>query len=160
MVVGVALRGLVTHTGTVSSLAADRAIATVELVVTGDPRPMPPRSTGFGPVAEQVIVPARLEQVDARGHRWGTRVPVVVLASADAWSALLPSQHLRADVRLAPSRPGDATAALLVARGPPTAVGPPSQLQRLAGHLRAGLRGAVGRLPVAERGLAAWARGR
>src|SRR4029077_12230354 len=54
---------------------------------------------------------------------------------------------------LAPSRPGDATAALLVARGPPPAFGPPSRLQRLAGHLRAGLRGAVGPLPVAERGL-------
>ena len=35
--------------------------------------------------------------------------------------ACCPSQHLRADVRLAPARPGDSAAALLVARGPPDA---------------------------------------
>ena len=58
--------------------------------------------------------------------------------SADGWVDLLPSQHVRADVRLAPARPGDVSAALLVARGPPRSVGPPSRLQRVAGVLRAG----------------------
>ena len=153
VVVGVALRSLVTHSGAAEALAGDRAVATVELVVTGDPRPLPPRAGGFTPPVDEVVVQARLEQVEARGHRWRTRVPVVVLAPADAWSTLLPSQHVRADVRMAPARPDDAAAALLVARGPPTEVGPPSRLQRIAGVLRTGLRGAVAGLPAAERGL-------
>ncbi len=150
---GVVLRAEVTHTGVIVDLASDRAVATVDLVVSGDPRRLPPRTVGFGPARDQVIIASRLESVDARGHRWNTRVPVVVLASAEEWAGLLPSQHVRADVRLAPSRPGDSSAALLLARGPPFSVEPPSLLQRVAGVLRAGLRHAAAPLPADERGL-------
>ena len=153
VMLGVLVRSHVTHSGVVAALAADRAVATVDLVVLTDPRQLPARPDGFGRPADQMILHARLEGLEARGHRWVTRLPVVVLASADEWAALLPSQHVRADVRLAPARPGDASAALLVARGPPDAVGPPSRLQEVAGRLRAGLRDAVELLPPAERGL-------
>ena len=145
------VRAVATGTGVVAALAQDRAVATVDLVVTGDPRVLP--SDRFGPAAERVLVRARVHSVDARGHRWRTRVPVVVVAESGAWAELLPSQHVRADVRLAPARPGDDTAALLLARGPPDEVGPPSRVQRVAGVLRAGLRDSVAGLPAAERGL-------
>ncbi len=145
------VRAVATGTGVVAALAQDRAVATVDLVVTGDPRVLP--SDRFGPAAERVLVRARVHSVDARGHRWRTRVPVVVVAEAGEWAELLPSQQVRADVRLAPARPGDDTAALLLARGPPDEVGPPSRVQRVAGVLRAGLRDSVAGLPAAERGL-------
>ena len=145
------VRAVATGTGVVAALAQDRAVATVDLVVTGDPRVLP--SDRFGPAAERVLVRARVHSIDARGHRWRTRVPVVLVAESGAWAELLPSQHVRADVRLAPARPGDDTAALLLARGPPDEVGPPSRVQRVAGVLRAGLRDSVAGLPAAERGL-------
>ncbi len=153
VVIGVVLRSVATQSGVLATLARDRAVATVELVVTSDPTPLRPRKGGFGAAVDQVVLHGRVEVVDARGHRWQTRVPVVILARADQWRDLLPSQRIRADVRLAPPRPGDGVAALLVARGPPSAVGPPSWLQRIAGGLRTGLRDAVAGLPAAERGL-------
>ncbi|WP_328732535.1 ComEC/Rec2 family competence protein [Streptomyces caniferus] len=63
-----------------------------------------------------------------------------------AWRALLPSTRIRVVARAAPPlSSADQIAAVLrvTADAPPAEVGAPSPLQRLAGHLRAGLREAT-----------------
>ncbi|GAA2257892.1 hypothetical protein GCM10010430_47150 [Kitasatospora cystarginea] len=85
-----------------------------------------------------------------------TRTPVTVMVhaqDADAWHDLLPSTRLRTDVRVLPAREGAQTAAVLLARGQPELLIPPSLPQRLAGRLRAGLRAACEHLPADVRGL-------
>ncbi|MFH0518241.1 ComEC/Rec2 family competence protein [Streptomyces sp. M41] len=72
------------------------------------------------------------------------------------WLRLLPSTRLRVSGRLAPaSADGDRIAAVLRVRGrvDPQIVGKPSAAQRLAGHLRAGLREATDGLPADARAL-------
>ncbi len=152
VLVGALLRVSVTSGGTVAALAAERAVATVDLVVTGDPRSLPARRGSFGS-REQVLVSVRVERLTARGQEWTTRVPVLALATDTRWLDLLPSQRVRAAGRLAPAERGDSVAALLLARGPPLDVRPPSLLQHVAGTLRAGLRRSVSHLPADERGL-------
>jgi competence protein ComEC len=100
-----------------------------------------------------VVVPARLEALDSRGSHLTLRVPVLVLAPAGEWAALLPSQRLVAGLRLLPAEPGEELAALATANSPPRLLGEPSVLQRAAGRLRSGLRDAVRTLGPAERGL-------
>jgi len=55
--------------------------------------------------------------------------------------------------RLAPPKPGDAVAAVLVVAQPPRRIGRPPLWQRTAGSIRDGLRAACLRLPEDERGL-------
>src|SRR5262249_34046072 len=88
-------------------------------------------------------------------HGWRSAdSPVLVLSYGAGWSGLLPGQHVMVDGRLSPPRPGDDVAAVLDARGTPTLIGRPAWWQRVAGKVRAALRGAVAGLPADERGLA------
>lgn len=140
--------------GAVAGLAADRAVGRATLVVTGDPHPRRSSATHpWGAASDGVVLRARLEGLVARGVDQRVRVPVVVLAPRDGWANLLPSQRVSATVRLAPAGPGAEVAALVTARGPPSAVGPPTAVQRVAARLRAGLRDSVRGLPADERGL-------
>lgn len=129
------------------SLAAASSIARVRLVVTGDPVPL--ASAGHAVRGKPLVrLDARMEEVTAVGRTTRLKAPVLVLAPQESWSKLLPSQHLAALARLGLAKPGDRIAAVLVARGPPTAVGPPSRLQRVAAAIRSGLRAAVEPLPA------------
>jgi len=150
---GGALRVHAIGTGPVTQLAAERAVGTATVVVTGDPRRRAAPAGGPPARADGVVLRARLEQLTGRGTTWRVRVPVVLLAPSDGWSGLQPSQRVRATVRLGPVGPGDDVAALLVARGPPVDVQPASTVQRAAARLRAGLRAAVADLPADQRGL-------
>ncbi|GAA2661208.1 ComEC/Rec2 family competence protein [Streptomyces lunalinharesii] len=72
------------------------------------------------------------------------------------WRGLLPSTRIRVVARAAPPlAAADRIAAVLrvTADGPPTQLGPPSALQRLAGSLRAGLRDATDGLRADARAL-------
>ncbi|MFF7163022.1 ComEC/Rec2 family competence protein [Streptomyces sp. NPDC008086] len=72
------------------------------------------------------------------------------------WLGLLPSTRLRVTATFAPSlMDGDRVAAVLRVRDPgvPEVVGEPSDAQRLAGRLRAGLREATDGLPADARAL-------
>ncbi len=129
------------------ALGADRAVASVTLRLTGDPRPL---RSGFG---DRVAVPATATEVTARGHRWRMSAAVLVLAPAAGWSDLAPSQRVTVLARVMPADGADLTVAVLAARGPPASVHPPSAVQRVAGRLRAGLRTAARTLPADERGL-------
>jgi competence protein ComEC len=78
---------------------------------------------------------------------------VLVLAPAEGWSGLLPSQRVRVDGRLMPATRRDLTVAVLSVRSAPVQVDPPSGVQAAAGRIRAGLRDAAAVLPDGPRGL-------
>jgi competence protein ComEC len=148
-----ALRVASLHLGPIDELAADSAVVTAQMVVTADPQRVVARSGGSQPGRDLIVVRARVEQVTGRGRGARVRTTVLVLASDRRWADLLPGQRLAATGRLGPARPGQAVAAVLSVRVPPRLVGRPSVVQRVAGHLRDGLRTAVSGLPMAERGL-------
>ncbi len=85
----------------------------------------------------------------------GLHSPVLVLASGSTreWLALLPSERVELSGKLAPPEHGDDLSAVLTARGPPTPIEQPSRVQRLAGSVRSGLRGAVAGQNADVRGL-------
>jgi competence protein ComEC len=133
-------------TGPLAQAAQARAAVTVEAVLTDDPR----RATSD---PELVVVRLRVLELRAVGAVHRMRAPVVLLSSDAAWLDLLPSQRVTAQGRLRPADRGDDVSAVLSGRGGPEVLSPPSRVQRVAGHLRAGLREAVDPLPPAERGL-------
>jgi competence protein ComEC len=151
------------HVDVVDQLAHDGAAAHITLVVTGDPAQRAGRTQGSSRRgANLVAVPARTVALTARGHVVRARLPVLVLAveteSLDAdglaeWRRLLPGQRLTARVVLRPAEPGEPLSAVALARSPPTLLGRPPLVQRVAGSLRAGLRRAVVGLPAGPRGL-------
>ena len=98
---------------------------------------------------ETVLVPVRVEEVDQKR----VRVPVLVLANAPAWKRVLPSQRVRFAGYLMTPRRGELLAAVALVRGPPTLIGAPSSLQRVAGTIRVRLRTAASGLPSDQRGV-------
>jgi competence protein ComEC len=138
--------------GPVEALAAGQSSVSVVGVVTADPRRAHPRP-GHVRAQELVVVQLRVEQLVAAGRVHRLRTPVVVLSSDPAWLPLLPSQRVRTEGRLRPAERGDDVAAVVSGRGPPQVLTPPSVVQRVAGHLRQGLRDAAAPLPERERGL-------
>lgn len=143
-----AIRVAAVEQSPLSALAERRASVTAELVISDDPRSL---TAGAGPPS--VLIGARVREVTAAGRRWSVSGRVLVLAPADAWRGLLPSQRVRVDGRLGPPSRDDLTVAVLVARSAPSRVGPPSVLQTAAGRIRAGLRDAAAVLPEGPRGL-------
>lgn len=144
-----AARSQVRTTGPLPLLAARTAAVAVTGVVLDDPRRAAVQR-GRDPL---VVVRIRVEVLEAGGRTTTLRAPLLVLSTDDRWLSLLPSQHVRAEGRLQAAEPGDDVAAVLSGRGPPQVRSPPDLVQRVAGHLRAGLRDAVAPLPDDERGL-------
>ncbi|MFY1578154.1 ComEC/Rec2 family competence protein [Verrucosispora sp. WMMD703] len=137
--------------GPLRVLVDERARVTAELVVRDDPRPVRGGIVGRPPT---LLVPARLVTLTGpQGQRISLPARVLVLADDPAWRGLLPGQRLTADGRLAESRGGDLTGAVLMAVGAPIRLGSPSALQRAAGRLRAGLQQACAPLPDDPGGL-------
>src|SRR5829696_8216842 len=145
---GTAARVAAVEQSPLTDLAERRASVSVRAVVTGDPRPLAVKA---GP--PRVLVSARVEEVTAADHTWSLSGRLLVLAPADGWDSLLPSQHVRARGRLGSPSRGDLTVAVLTVRSEPTAIGPPSGAQTAAGRIRAGLRDAAAVLPKGPRGL-------
>ncbi|MER6140280.1 ComEC/Rec2 family competence protein [Streptomyces sparsogenes] len=152
--------------GPVPALAGAYVEATVELTVTGDPRPTRPRVRGAALADASVVMEAEATRVapDRDGPAATTRAPVLVIAHASprqraAWLGLLPSTRLRVHGRLAPpSHGGDRLAAVVRVDddgggGAPRIVAGPSAAQRAAGRLRAGLRAATDGLAPDARAL-------
>lgn len=140
------LRAWARTSSPVAELAAVGADVVVRLRVGGDP--IVRDGTAHGRAYHLVIVPAQVLRVDADdGRSWMLRQPVLVLADATGWSSLQPSQTAQAAGRLVAPRAGDDVAAVLDARGPPVRPSSPSPVQRVAGHVRAGLRHAASGLP-------------
>ncbi len=140
---GVGLRATAVSTGPVRDLARNGGFATAEAVVTGDPRAKPGRGR------QVIILRARAEAVPGAE----VRVPVLLIASDPGWLRLVPSQRVRLHGRFVTPEGADLLAAVVIVRGPPAVLGPPSRTQRAAEHVRARLRAAVARLPPDQRGV-------
>lgn len=143
------LRVVALHAGPVGDLAADRASARVELVVTSDPHLRSSR-TGAGRT-EMAVLHGRIERLEARGRAARVRTPVVVLAEV-SWLDLLPGDRVTASVVLAPADPGP-VAAVARAHGPPGRPTVRSLPVGAAEPLRAALRDAVAGARPDQRGL-------
>ncbi len=138
----------VTRSGPIPVLAADAAVATVDVRVRTDPRP---REAGrFG--TAYVVMEADAVRVTWHGDITRVSTPVVVTAP-QSWSAVRPGELVRTVARLSPAERGERPAAVLAARSPPVLLEPAGWLDRAAADLRAGLRDAVADLPARERGL-------
>lgn len=139
----------VRQAGQVGQLAARKATATVDLLVTGDPRPVAQAWPGQEP---RVAVRVRVEQVSARGQVSSARTPVLVLGGP-SWQDAAPGQRFSAAGGLLSADPGDDVEALFIARSPPRDIQPPSAVHRATEHLREGLRAACAGLSDDSRGL-------
>jgi competence protein ComEC len=142
--------------GPVDELAASRATVSGRATVLGDPVRPAATVAGSRRAPPLLVVPMRLEVVQARGRTVRVRSRVVGLLHGGAHRAaagLLPGQRVRVAGRLGPVRDGPPAAAVLRLTRPPEHVGRPPPLQTAAGDLRAGLRRAVVGLPPDERGL-------
>ncbi|MGW9430210.1 ComEC/Rec2 family competence protein [Streptomyces decoyicus] len=156
--------------GPLPALAERYAGVTAELEVTGDPHLTRPKVRGSQRTPPVLVFTAEAARVTAPdGAVTAVRTPTLVVVRqsgggsqsggvgeergpeargsiASAWRGLLPSTRIRVVARAAPPlSPADEVAAVLrvTADAPPVKVGAPSPLQRLAGHLRAGLREAT-----------------
>ncbi|PBC82360.1 competence protein ComEC [Streptomyces sp. KS_16] len=150
--------------GPLPALAERYAGLTAELEVSGDPRLTRPKVRGSQRTPPVLVFTANAVRVTAPGGAVTTvRTPVLVVVQqrgrgdeahgpgareslSSAWRGLLPSTRIQVMARAAPPlSPADQVAAVLrvTTEAPPVKVGAPSPLQRLAGHLRAGLREAT-----------------
>ncbi|MGW7574043.1 ComEC/Rec2 family competence protein [Streptomyces sp. NPDC054765] len=150
--------------GPLPALAERYAGVTAELEVTGDPRLTRPRVRGSQRTPPVLVFTADAVHVTAPdGAVTAVRTPVLVVVQqhgrsgeehgpeargslSSAWRGLLPSTRIRVAARTAPPLSStDQVAAVLRVTGdaPPVKTAAPSPLQRLAGHLRAGLREAT-----------------
>ncbi len=139
------VRGAGLEHSPVAGLAAERAVARVELGVTSDPHRV---EGAYGPV---VLVRATTRSVDARGRRWEGPVPVLVLAD-DGWAQVRLGSVVTATGRLAPARDPD-VAAVLGATGRPSLVRPPATAYAAADHVRAAVRRSAATGPGASTAL-------
>ena len=155
------------HRGPVPGLAARRAVTTVELTVSTDPR-----EAGNTTARRYVLLQATVDRVLTPGPGSGpgpehgpgagwiaTRTPVTVLAQgpgAERWLGMLPSTRVRTEASLSAADGGGGdgdTAAVLSTRGPPRILSGASLAQRIAGSLRADLRRACDPLDPDPRAL-------
>jgi competence protein ComEC len=129
----------------VAALAAQRAVATLELTVTADPRVIE------GRYADQVLLRGRVTEVDGRGrvHRLG--VPVVVLADEE-WTEVELGSRVRTVGQLSPAD-GDGVAALVSVHGAPDLLDRPGVWWRGAHAVRESVRESVAHRPPSQREL-------
>ncbi|MFC5143809.1 ComEC/Rec2 family competence protein [Streptomyces aureoversilis] len=144
-----ALHGAGVRRGPLPELARRQVDVAVEATVTADPRATRPRARGAVHAAPAVVVGAEATEVTAGRVSTAVRTPVLLIAPP-SWAGLLPSTRVRAEGRLAlPSGTaagsGPPPAAVLRIGGgePPSVVGGPSAVQRVAARFRAGLRDAT-----------------
>ncbi|EFL32067.1 integral membrane protein [Streptomyces viridochromogenes DSM 40736] len=170
------LHGADLRRGPVPGLAREYSTVTAEVELTSDPRLTRPRVRGDHVTPTAVLIDAEVRRVhESGGATLETRTPVLMIvdvgpgrrdsrggrpaadeAGRSPWLGLLPSTRLRVSARSAPALTGgDRIAAVLRVRGEaePEVVGAPSDAQRLAGRLRAGLREATDGLPPDARAL-------
>jgi competence protein ComEC len=147
------LRSPATGVAALRGAATAHASVTADVVVTGDPHSAQSHTRAGRFLGALVLVPASMRHVRVGTRAVRLRAPVLVLAHGATWLQLLPSQPITVSGLLLPARHGDSVAFVVSARGPPDRVGAPSEVQRVAGRLRRGLRDSAAVLPASERGL-------
>ena len=128
-------------TGPVAELAESRAVVVADVRVGGSSRSWP--ASGIRPPLWRSS--GQLLDVEGRGVRWRTSLPVVVIAGGDlvgAWSHVPPGSIVQATVRIESPEPGEPVAAVLRVRAPPDVVGQPGVVDAGVAVVRQGLRSA------------------
>lgn len=138
-----------TRDGPLTALAADRAVVTLDLTVTGDPRPLTGRVVGAQRIGDTTFVEVRAERVVRGATALRLRRPLVVFARGPGWAHRLPGERLRATGRLRSSVTGPSFEPF----EEPVRLAAAPLPSRIAGHLRNGLRDASSVLPPDARGL-------
>ncbi|WP_298747895.1 DNA internalization-related competence protein ComEC/Rec2 [uncultured Serinicoccus sp.] len=145
-----ALHLAVARAGPVAGWAQERAVTSVELVVTTEPRVLA-RADEREPL---VVLEARVVRASARGQTARPRTPVLLFAPAgQGWEEAAWRSRVEAFGRWSPAEPGDRAVAVLVPRGPPTTLDRPTALLRGVDHVRDRFRRSVDPLPADARGL-------
>lgn len=144
---GTGLRLSAVESGPVREAARAGTRAPIEAVVTGDPVVKPSERRRI------VLLRARAEAIRLQGRTVRVRVPVLLIATEDAWRALVPGQRIQATARLSPPRHAELLAAVAIVRGPPVVVAEPSAVRRAAERVRASLRAACDVLAPDQRGV-------
>ncbi len=126
----------ITH-GPIVPLAQTRAVVTLVVEVTGEPRTVVGRVGG-----PTTYVPADALRIDGRGQAWVLRQPVL-LQSSQGWSDATVGSRWDVVGRLSPSEPGRAESALVRLLGEPRALSPPEAWLAAVERVREGLRQSV-----------------
>jgi len=132
------------ESGPLESLAAERAVVTVEGQVRSEPAPLATQA-GY-----RVELAARA--VTGRGSTGGAAARVLVLGG-DAWAGVRYGERVRASVRLGKAEPGEDVLAVARALGPPEVVARAGAVDRAVTTLRTGLLDVTERLGPDARGL-------
>ncbi|MGI8456860.1 MAG: ComEC/Rec2 family competence protein [Propionibacteriaceae bacterium] len=138
--------------GPVAALAAEQAVARVELRLTADPQIHPAQ----GPLPPYLTQRAEIRLLAARGATSTLRSPVLVIVSGHGgteWSRRPVGSTVGAVVRLQVADRGADVAALARVRGEGKLVSPPSAGLRLVERVRTGLRVAVSERRTEQRAL-------
>lgn len=139
------------RSGPVPGLAQSYTQVEAEVTVTSDPRRTRPRVRGDHSTPVSLLLDAEVDRLTTPdGTVTELRTPVLVMVAPGnatvRWQRLLPSTGLRISGRLAPPRHGDERIAAVLgtaADDPPWITEDPTLVQRVAGHLRSGLREAT-----------------
>lgn len=121
-----------------TTLAADRATALVEVTLSGGGRLWAPS----GPKPGLWRGTAELVRVEGRDGSWRSGAPVLVLATGPAagdWASVPLGSTVRATVRLGAPEPGSGVYAEVRVRDGPEVVAPPDAVPAVVGSLRRGL---------------------
>jgi competence protein ComEC len=129
----------------VAALAAEGAVATMELEVTADPRLIQ------GRFARQVLLRARVSEVAGRGRVHTLDTAVVVLAD-ESWQEIDLGSRVRTLGRLSPAD-GEGVAAVVSVSGAPELLAGPDAWWRGADAVRESLRDSVASRPPSQRAL-------
>ncbi|RBY76121.1 ComEC/Rec2 family competence protein [Geodermatophilus sp. TF02-6] len=135
-----AVRTAAREASPLAEVAGDRRTVVVELDLDSDPRPV----NGVG--TPRVVAEATVTGLDEGAIRTRLDDAVVLFAPAEEWRGLLPGQSVRVRAAVSPADGGDGLVARLSVRGPPTLLGEPPWVQRVAGGLRHALSDAAVRV--------------
>jgi competence protein ComEC len=138
-----------TRDGPLARLARQHVTATVDLVVTSDPRPL---TGGHAALAPRSAIDANLLAARVAGRPVTADGRLIVFGPAEGWRDVLPGQRVRLDVQLGPAT-GGLLAAVATSRSAPERVGHPPWWQRAAAAVRTSLHAAAYGLPASPRGL-------
>ena len=139
-------QGMAREAGPVATLAAARAVVTVEGVVATEP------VLRGGRTGQTAVLRLTVTEVTGRGTRSRVHTPLLVIGD-EQWSGVRWRERVRVHGRLSAAETGEPVVALLRPRGAPEVVAAPGVVARGAEHLRAGLRRAAAPLPADARGL-------
>jgi competence protein ComEC len=128
-----ALRGAVREGSPLRVFASSDRAADVVLHLEAEPHRL------AGPGAARFIADARVTRLVEGVRTQRFDAPVLLFATGQEWARLLPGEQVSVRVGVSLPRPGDDVVAVVAARGPPTAVGRASGVQRIAASFRAEL---------------------